>query len=385
MAKVNSSTSRQTSALADDEDDLYLRPSVPATPGGRRSRSNLRPDPSEQAEAFLRTRRRVAPRKVGWLRAMLGNRWGRYALLVLLLLLVGVLCAGAWAIRSFLESDPHFRIDDSADIQTVGASQLSRADLLQVFGSDSGRNIFFVPLAKREAVLEAEPWVRHATVMRLLPHTIRVAVSERTPVAFVRIGHTIELVDAEGVLLPVAPSTLTTRHYSFPVVTGLDPGASAQDRAARMHLFAQFVAALDAGGARNSGQLSEVDLSDTDDLRAVVPAQGTDILLHFGSGDFRARWNSYEEHIAAWRQQYPNLSAVDLRYERQVVLKMAEAAQADQSAEAKPLPGADVAAESTSAPAHAAVPHASQSAHGAPRKHARKWKPHYIAHAGSPR
>ena len=109
-----------------------------------------------------------------------------------------------------------------------------------------------------------------------------------------------------------------------------------------MQLFARFSAALDAGGTRITPQLSEVDLSDLDDVRAVVPAQGSDILLHFGNSDFLERYHSYQEHLPEWRQQYPDLSAVDLRYDRQVVLKMADAARADELAEAKPLVSPDV-------------------------------------------
>lgn len=209
--------------------------------------------------------------------------------------------------------------------------------MIKVFGSDLGRNVFFVPLARREAALEAEPWVRHATVMRLLPNTIHVTIEERVPIAFIRIGREIELVDGEGVLLNMPPATLAARHYSFPVVTGLDPSSPPQARAARMHLFQIFVASLDGGPAKISSELSEVDLSDPDDVRAVVPAQGTDIMLHFGNSDFLERYRSYQEHIGEWRQQYPNLSAVDLRYDRQVVLKMAEAAEADEAAEGRPL------------------------------------------------
>jgi len=352
--------SRRPPALADDaseEDEAFLRPSAPASPlepGGKRARRtatdrtgagragpdlvpNYDPDlePGEDAEQFLRSRRRVPPRKGSRLRALARTRVGRVLITVCVVAVIGLLGAGLWAARSFLMHDPHFRIESSASIQATGITELSRAELVDVFGSDIGRNVFFVPLAARRIALEAQPWVRHAIVMRLLPNTLRVTIEERTPAAFVRVGRQIELVDKEGVLLPMLPATLAARHYSFPVVTGLDPAAAPGERAERMHLYESFISALDgpsgAGGANISSQLSEVDLSSLDDVRAVVPAQGTDILLHFGNSDFLERYRSYQEHLAEWRQQYPNLSAVDLRYDRQVVLKMADAAQADEA------------------------------------------------------
>ncbi len=78
---------------------------------------------------------------------------------------------------------------DSAAIQIAGNSHMSRAQLLSVFGEDVERNVFRIPLAQRRAELESLPWVAHATVMRLLPNRVRVAIVERTPVAFVREGH----------------------------------------------------------------------------------------------------------------------------------------------------------------------------------------------------
>ena len=60
----------------------------------------------------------------------------------------------------------------------------------------------------------------HATVMRLLPNKIRVQITERTPVAFVRQGTQIGLVDASGVLLDMPPEDAGDPHYSFPVLTG---------------------------------------------------------------------------------------------------------------------------------------------------------------------
>ena len=85
-----------------------------------------------------------------------------------------------------LERDPRFRIAGSEDIQATGLTEVSRAEMLPVFGEDIGRNIFFVPVDARRKQLEQIPWIEQATVMRVLPDQIRVAVVERQPVAFTR-------------------------------------------------------------------------------------------------------------------------------------------------------------------------------------------------------
>lgn len=130
----------------------------------------------------------------------------------------------------------------------MGNSQLTRDDLLSVFGSDIGRNIFYIPLAQRRAELEQIPWVERATIMRILPNQLRVTVRERTPVAFVRIGDRVKLVDAAGVILDMPPVMMAAKHYSFPVVTGINLGDPLSIRGHRMQLYQKFVAALDSSG-----------------------------------------------------------------------------------------------------------------------------------------
>ena len=71
--------------------------------------------------------------------------------------------------------------------------------------------------------MERIPWVEHATVMRILPNELRVSVRERIPVAFVRVGDQIKLVDAAGVILDMSPAMMASRKFSFPVVTGVNP------------------------------------------------------------------------------------------------------------------------------------------------------------------
>ncbi|MGB6609041.1 MAG: FtsQ-type POTRA domain-containing protein [Acidobacteriaceae bacterium] len=278
-----------------------------------------------EEEAFLRARRRVPVRR-GLIPT---SRVGRITAAAAVVLSIAALVLLLIGVRNFFRDDPRFRIGSASSIQIMGNSQVTRPELLSVFGSDLGRNIFFIPLRARRASLEQLPWVEHATVMRLLPDQLRVAIVERTPVAFVRHGNTIGLVDAHGVLLQLPPAAMAAKHYSFPVVSGISDKDPLSARAARMHLYQQFIHDLDSGGAKVSNQLSEVDISDPEDVWALLPAQGSDIQVHFGDSDFLARYRSYQQHLLEWRQQYPHLASVDMRYENQVVLDMAQQTNTD--------------------------------------------------------
>jgi cell division protein FtsQ len=146
------------------------------------------------------------------------------------------------------------------------------------------------------------------------------------PVAFVRVANQIGLVDRNGVLLDMPPAMMAAKRYSFPVVTGVIARQNAEDRASRMRLYAEFMSALSSTDATAALQISEVDLSDPEDVRVLLPSASSDLLVHFGSEDFAARWERLEQKLPAWRQQYPRLAGVDLRYQRQTVLEMSKAA-----------------------------------------------------------
>ncbi len=319
----------------------------------------------EETEGILRgngrgrrIRRGLIPRtRTGWIVAGVTS-----------MLCLGAVAASALKASEYLTRSANFRIPASRNIEIDGNSHLTRAQMLSVFGEDIEHNIFRVPMEQRRAQLEAMPWIEHATVMRLLPNRIRVHVEERVPIAFARQGGSIGLVDANGVLLDVPPDAPGS--YAFPVVAGIRAEDSPAARAERMKLYAAFARDMDSDGKGSSTQFSEIDLSDPEDVKALVPDGNSEVLVHFGTENFLARYRKYQDHIVEWRSQYPRLSSVDMRYERQVVLQMPQkdatvaAASAGEPAAVVPgaKPKAAPAAASAKAPAAWAAPQAKPKA-----------------------
>ena len=314
--------------MADPDSDDPSRPDWGRAGGGL---------PYAQEQAGSRRERRFdddTPRP--WWRP--ASTWGRIFLSLGALIVLGGLVTVYILFKTHLERDARFRIAGAGNIEASGLTQVSRGEMLPVFGEDIGRNIFFVPLAERRKQLEQIPWVERATVMRLLPNQIRVAVVERQPVAFVREGQQIGLIDAGGVLLAMPAATMAKHHYSFPVVTGIDPHEPVSERKGRMAAYGRLLAELDANNQHLSAQISEIDLKDPEDAKVLMPEPGTDILAHFGEDRFLERYQRFQAHIAEWLQQYPKLAAVDLRYDQQVVLEMIPGtgvAQATETTDAK--------------------------------------------------
>ena len=321
------------------------------------------PDNDRDGDGVLRpAANRFGKPKLPWWRP--ASTAGRVFLAFGAVLVLGGFTTASLLLKHYLERDARFRIAGSSNIQATGLAEVSRAEMLPVFGEDIGRNIFFIPLSERRRELEQIPWIERATVMRLLPDQIRVTVVERQPVAFTRHGAEIGLVDANGVLLSMAARTMAERHYSFPVITGIDPGDPAASRRERMAVYLRLIAELDAGGKRNSEQISEIDLTDPEDARVLMPEQGADILAHFGEDHFLERYQRYQAHIGEWRQQYPHLKSVDLRYDNQVVLEMASGKDASQPTTGPNTASGAAAGAAAAAPGSAGKPSASGSAAG---------------------
>jgi len=158
--------------------------------------------------------------------------------------------------------------------------------------------------------------VESASVMRFVPNRLRIEVHERTPVAFARVGSRIMLIDAGGVLMELPAKG----KYSFPVILGTNPGEPLSTRAARMKIYHDVISQLDSGGARYSQEISEVDLSDPDDVKVLAQSPQGEVLVHLGSSNYLDRYKIYVTHVQQWRQQFDKLESVDLRYDRQIIV-----------------------------------------------------------------
>ncbi len=225
-----------------------------------------------------------------------------------------------WAYRS-----PVFVLHSEA-IVIHGARNLPLEDVQAVFRQDVGRSIFRVPLERRRQQLEQLDWVQQARVQRILPDRLVVRLVERTPVAWARLGSSLMLVDASGVFLRPPAGV----GFNLPVVSGLEPLEPAE-RARRLAALEQLLQAMEQVHAGVAQAVSEADLSAADDV--VVTLAGLEalhaagpVVVHFGSGNFEARFRSLLDNFPLWQQQAGAIESVDLRLEGQAVVRPVNAA-----------------------------------------------------------
>jgi len=269
---------------------------------------------SEEQSPFLRGQKRVPVRR-GALPKKAASRIKIAAISLTVIAALGGTFAVAY---HYAEKSWRFRMESSDQLEIAGIENVSRRQVMEVLGADIGRNVFFIPLDERKAQLEQIPWVETAAVARLLPNRLRVTITERTPMAFVQLGNRIALIDSHGVVMDLPANA--AKRYSFPVIVGMGDPEPLSTRAARMKIYSQLVNELDADGTHQTQDLSEVDLSDPEDVKVTVSDPQGEVLVHLGSGGFAERFKLYKGHVQEWRQQVEKLASVDLRYERQVIV-----------------------------------------------------------------
>ena len=193
-------------------------------------------DLDDEAESpFLRGQKRVSVRRG----ALPRNAEGRFKLALKLVAGVALLALAWFVLHHYATQSWRFRLDSTDNIAVSGMNNVTRSQIIDVMASDIDRNIFFVPLATRKVQLEQIPWVQTASIMRLLPNRLQIAITERTPVAFIEINSHIELIDANGVIMEM-PAGQASR-FSFPVVVGTSDTEPISTRAARMRIYSRFI------------------------------------------------------------------------------------------------------------------------------------------------
>jgi cell division protein FtsQ len=250
-----------------------------------------------------------------------GRTWPFYRR-VLFYGVVGIAGASAaWTAGRFLLYGRPMLLVKPEQIEINGNHIVSREAVLQQFVHDRGRSVLRIPLDARRSALEEISWIESATVQRILPNRVRIDLIERTPIAFLRNGTELALIDSHGVILDRPHG----EDLQFPIITGLSENTPREERGKRMQSFEEFMKDIDLVRSGSSDRVSEVDLANPKDLRAVMTgiASANDpqaVTVHFGASDFTGKYRMVVENFAQWQASNGRVHSIDLQYAKQVVL-----------------------------------------------------------------
>ena len=205
-------------------------------------------------------------------------------------------------------------------ITVIGNNRLSAGEVVTLVEPLHGHNLFFVDLDEVRHDLRAVGWVDDVTLRRILPSTIEIMVTERTPVGLGRFGSALFLIDAEGSIIDEFGPRFSD--LDLPIIDCLSVDHEDSDRdldKRRAALVTQLLSDIGQHSPRFSKQLSQVDVADPHD--AVVLLTGDPVFIHLGEEQFAERLQTYEDLKQSLDARVPDVDYVDLRFDGRIYVQ----------------------------------------------------------------
>jgi len=210
-------------------------------------------------------------------------------------------------------------------IEVAGSRHASVEGIVKLAGVHPGDTLFAADPDFVAARVSRHPWIENATVTRWPTGTLRISVTERTPVTLVvgRTGLPLYYLDRDGIKLPVD----TLARYDVPLLRGFDrdpktiTGSDARIDDDMLELL-QVLAKLEP---EVDDLISDVILSAQGgvELLTVPFKQKKSIRVKLGRGKYEQK---FARLVAFWEQAVvgrsdKSIEWIDLRFDGQVVTK----------------------------------------------------------------
>lgn len=239
-------------------------------------------------------------------------------------LLVGGLYA--WhKTEQFLIRDARFALAlpdyglESSSLTVTGLQYAARLQVLRIFANDFGRSLYLVPVQQRRKELRDIDWVRDASVARIWPNRLMVQIVEREPAAFIKVRGDapgtwrLKLIDGDGVILEQPAQA----RFALPVATGITETQGILDRKARVHRLQTLTSEV---GEANNRLISEIDVSDPDDVRVTARAGDRALVLLIGDHNFGKRFQNFVSYHPKIQKHLATARVLDLRLEDRITV-----------------------------------------------------------------
>ena len=172
-----------------------------------------------------------------------------------------------------------------ANVSVSGTTRASATDIEKIVRSNGEKTgVWNADLLTIKQKIENVTFVKNAAVSRRLPSGINVNVTERVPVAIVRLEAGDHLVDSEGVVL--APASAQEKQIPFAMVGWSEEKSekAAKENSERLNMYQKMLA--DWRDYDLAKRVKEVDISDLKEPRATLEDSGMPVTIMLGRDNF---------------------------------------------------------------------------------------------------
>jgi cell division septal protein FtsQ len=230
---------------------------------------------------------------------------------------ITLLASGYW----YTTSSGRFQV---RQVTCAGCVHVQPAQLDAIIRREFPGNILQIDLQKLHDRLEKERWIKRVEIRRVLPGALVIYVEERTPAVIAELNGGLVLTDCDGILL----DKYSDRYGELdaPVFSGLlgDNAAEYADlqeeNSSRIALGLQVLRELRSGSPDYTRKISEIDLSDSSNVRILLVDDTAEVFL--GDRDFLKRFRIFMANMAQYEElkaDNRDIASVDLRFEGKII------------------------------------------------------------------
>ena len=204
-------------------------------------------------------------------------------------------------------------------ITVDGTSRMAPGEALAILEGLRGSSMVTADLESWRQKLLMSPWVSDASIRRVFPGTLAVAIKERQPIGIGRTKGTLYLIDKTGTVIDEFGPNYAD--LDLPIIDGLSPNGEDAGQSVdegRAALAGRLMSEL-ASRPKLAGQVSQIDV--TDSRNAIVLLKGDTALLRVGDERFTERLQAYLDLMPALRERMPDIDYVDLRFDERVYVR----------------------------------------------------------------
>lgn len=252
---------------------------------------------------------------------------------------------GEWALNRFVYENNAFAVQQ-VDAQTDG--EISPEQLRRWSGVKTGDNLFAIDLAQVKRSLEMVPQIKTISLERVFPHTLRLRVEEREPIAQINaprrsasggVEVAVFQLDSEGVvMIPLDPRQRTTAlnatEEPLPVLRSVKFNELQPNRrieAPNVQAALKLVSAFECSPMAGLVDLKSIDVGSPDVL-AVSTGQGSEVI--FGLNDVERQLRRWREIYDFGARNHRNLATLDLAVTNNIPVRWLEASVTPEPAKA---------------------------------------------------
>ena len=203
-------------------------------------------------------------------------------------------------------------------IEVSPLTRLTRSEIVALAGVKPGDSMLGLKLRGVVEQLAKNPWIEQVQVRRFFPHTLSIALTERSPKAVANVG-CLYYVDAKGVLFK---SLVEGDRIDYPLVTGVaeadlekDPVGSKEALKSAL----QLIDSLKAGTVFGLEDVSEIHYDKGYGFTLFTMLGGVPVKL--GNGGFSEKLARLSGIFRDLKPQMQALDYIDLDYGDKIIVK----------------------------------------------------------------